>query len=115
MLLTKDLAFYPNYDAVLKRASQAIKGGTKYDVHAMFDGKLEGRTHKNTIIIADHVMESNILDSIKLMFDERVKNKWHTRAEANEMLETFKKMLLTDGQGYVDMDTRRAEEIMLGN
>lgn len=115
MLLTKDLAFYPNYDAVLKRASQAIKGGTKYDVHAMFDGKLEGRTHKNTIIIADPVMESNILDSIKLMFDERVKNKWHTRAEANEMLETFKKMLLTDGQGYVDMDTRRAEEIMLGN
>ena len=115
MLFAKDLAYYDGTEDFVKRFKEVIGGGQKFDTNAEYEGEKVGITHQNLIYIKDVKVKSNIYESIEHILQERVNKKYFTKQEFSDTMENFKSMSLTDSQGLKNLDTRRIEEIMLGN
>lgn len=121
-LTTTDLAYYVNLEDFQKRYKEVHSPALRLDTHAKFfdinkqeivlDAAKETNGLEKTIYLQDNIVKTNIIDDLKIVFQEKVKNKQMTQAEMDKVINEYKNINETDAQAYRSLSSYRTLCVM---
>lgn len=107
-LTTTDLAFYKDIEDFQKRFKEVHAPALKLNTKATFKGERIGRDYEKTIYLKDDVIQSAVLDDIKTVLDQKVKNGEMSRMDRDNIIYKFKNVNVADGQAYRSLSSYKA-------
>ena len=126
-LTATDLAYYKNVEEFQKRYMQIHAPSMKFNTEAnvlhgskySINGKYSADGMERTIYLADCIEKSEIIDNIKIAFDNKIATlsgieKEHMKMTRDMVLSEFEKINVADAQGYSSPTSYRKKMGMSG-
>lgn len=107
-LTTTDLAFYKDIEDFQKRFKQLHSPALRLNTKATFKGERIGRDWEKTIYLKDDVIVSTVLDDIKAILDQKVKNGEMPKMDRDNIINKFRNINVADGQAYRSLSSYKA-------
>ena len=107
-LTTTDLAFYKNIEDFQKRFKEVHAPALKLNTKATFKGERIGRDWEKTIYLKDDIIVSTVLDDIKTILDQKVKNGEMPKMDRDNIVNKFRNVNVADGQAYRSLSSYKA-------
>lgn len=107
-LTTTDLAFYKNLEDFQKRFKEVHAPALKLNTKATFKGERIGRDWERTIYLKDNEIVSSVLEDIKTILDEKVRNGKMSKIDRDNIIYKFKNVNVADAQAYRSLSSYRA-------
>ena len=107
-LTTTDLAFYKDIEDFQKRFKQVHSPALRLNTKATFKGERIGRDWEKTIYLKDDVIVSTILDDIKAILNQKVKNGEMLKIDRDNIINKFRNVNVADGQAYRSLSSYKA-------
>ena len=109
-LTTTDLAYYKDYQDFIKRFKEVHAPGLKMYTRAMYKGERIGKDKETVIYLEDEKVsfKEEMLSTIRKILNEKVQSGEVSKFEVDYIVSQYKKINITDGQGFRTLDSFRS-------